>query len=458
MRDTHMKKSFLIGLIVILCILFLLAAACLRPIMPGTYFQIVYPGPDAVVPTEFSVLGVAAKWSFGLEVSPLLFLGSPKSHVALPPSFVELSVDGVPYARSEGGNHHVFRVAAAPGDHTLRLTTPYGKTELVVHVTDDPPVVFAPFDEAGAYADSVDRLKSALYDYLQDAPPPVPREDGSFTRQRIYLAGDGAFIVSETMKDQYLAACEVNYVAPIGTGVTAADIEAAQPVFTWDAAALERPAKLATMVGAGDRLYLAVIDDTELTVFMLFPDGRAERQGYPLSGIAPELPESLQETTFSYILTSADRGTLFISLDTYHASGTPGHFDILVRDGVAETVDLGGKNVCGIGPHGDLITFYPAPYVGPFDVGFVEDAVKTSGYLPLPEVGDTFSFTGGSVHNTRDFNPEHPQFEIAPVVPCVGCTAAYVPPYSGIAGDVKFGPDVLKTTLGAHEEYFIMTR
>ncbi len=54
-----MKKVVLIGLIGVLCIMLLLIIACVRPILPGTYVEIVYPAPGAVVPTEFSVLAVA---------------------------------------------------------------------------------------------------------------------------------------------------------------------------------------------------------------------------------------------------------------------------------------------------------------------------------------------------------------------------------------------------------------
>jgi hypothetical protein len=107
-----MKKSIVIGLIGILCIALLLIIACVRPIIPGSYVEILYPAPDAVVPTEFSIMAVASKWSLGIETYPLLFLGAPESRVALPPCLLELSLDDAPYARSEGGSHHVFRVLA----------------------------------------------------------------------------------------------------------------------------------------------------------------------------------------------------------------------------------------------------------------------------------------------------------------------------------------------------------
>ncbi len=127
-RDDTMKKVVLIGLIAIICFLIILVAVgCIQPILPGSYLEILYPAPDAVVPTEFSVLAVAAKWSFGIETNTLLFLGTRVSRVGMDPCLVELSLDGVPYARSDGGNHHVFRISASPGDHTVGLDHPLRK-------------------------------------------------------------------------------------------------------------------------------------------------------------------------------------------------------------------------------------------------------------------------------------------------------------------------------------------
>jgi len=38
----------------------------------------------------------------------------------------------------------------------------------------------------------------------------------------------------------------------------------------------------------------------------------------------------------------------------------------------------------------------------------------------------------------------------------VGCVLKYIPVHCGVAGDVTFGPDMLKTTLGGKEGYFSM--
>ncbi len=452
-----MKKVIVVGLIITLSIILLFIIACVRPILPGTYVEIVYPAPDATVPTEFAVLGVAAKWSVGIEVEPLLFLGSSKTYVGMPPSVVELTVDGTPYAHSSGGNHHVFRLALPVGDHTVGLATPFGNKEITIHVAPDPPVRFAPFDRTEEYTAAVDRLKTALYDSLKAVPPPAGDEAGTYSLRKIYLAGDGAFILFETIRDyRFLSACEIRYIAPID-GAEAADYTANAPVaFSWDGTAWERPVKIAAIEGGGDRLFLVIFDDQFLTVFSVFPDGTTRRSDFPLSAIAPELPESISTTFSTSILTKANRDVLFIGLDAYQMKGAPGHFDLLIRGDTAKTVDLGGKDVDGITPGGDLITLYPASFVGPFDSALFGDTGKTSTYLPLPDVEGGFSFTGGYVHLTDEFYPEHPRFEIGPVVPCVGCTKDYVPPHYTVAGDVTFGPDVLKTTLGGREEYFIM--
>jgi hypothetical protein len=147
---------------------------------------------------------------------------------------------------------------------------------------------------------------------------------------------------------------------------------------------------------------------------------------------------------------------LFVGLDTYQMKGTPGHFDLLVRDDTAKALELGENDVDGITPGGDLIALYPASFVGTFGATLIGDTGSTSAYFPLPEAGTAFSFTGGSVHETDLFYPEHPRFEIAPLVPCIGCTKDYVPPHHAVAGDVRFPPDILKVTLGGREGYFEM--
>jgi hypothetical protein len=455
--DGTVKKIVLIVLIAVICIvLVIIVSACLRPILPGSSVEIVYPAPGATVPTEFSVLAVAAKWSFGVESEPFLFLGAPKSHVGLPPSTVELSVDGVPYARSSGGNHHVFRVTTAPGDHTLGLTTPHGKTEIVVHVTNDPPVRFEPYDRTQHYIEAVDGLKIALYDYLQAAPASVGGDAGSFPFRKIFLAGDGAFILFGTMKDRFLSACEVRYVDLRQRTPTADDIAAGAFVFSWDQETGDRPVKLTAVESGGDRLYLVIVDEEVLTLFSVFPDGSTRRSDFPLSAVAQGLAESVKTTFSADIVTRANRDVLFIGLDTYRMNKPLGHFDLVVQGDIAKAVDLGRKDVDGITPDGRLITLYPASFVGPFDAALMGDTGPISTYFPLPEAGETFSFTGGSVHETDRFYPERPRFEIAPPVPCIGCTKDYVPPHDGIAGDVRFPPDILKVTLGGREGYFQM--
>ncbi len=151
------------------------------------------------------------------------------------------------------------------------------------------------------------------------------------------------------------------------------------------------------------------------------------------------------------------------SIAAMYVYGDVGNDNFLIgRVLKTKTVEVGGEKIevvdglDGITPGGDLITLYPASFVGPFDSALFGDTGKTSMYLPLPDVEGGFSFTGGYVHLTDEFYPEHPRFEIGPVVPCVGCTKDNVPPHYTVAGDVTFGPDVLKTTLGGREEYFIM--
>jgi hypothetical protein len=44
------------------------------------------------------------------------------------------------------------------------------------------------------------------------------------------------------------------------------------------------------------------------------------------------------------------------------------------------------------------------------------------------------------------------------IIIAVGCIRQYIPVHCGVAGDVTFGPDILKTAMGGREEYFIMKR
>ncbi len=214
--------------------------------------------------------------------------------------------------------------------------------------------------------------------------------------------------------------------------------------------------KLAVTDGGGDRLFMAVFDNDTLTVFSVFPDGRVDRSGFTLSDVAPGLADSIRTSFSADIVTQANRDALFFGLDAYQMNGQPGHFDLLFSGGMIKPVDLNHKYVDGITPAGDLITFYPASFVGPFDTTLVGGAGPVTNYLPLPEIKGAFSFTGGSVHEKDAFNPEYPRFEIGPPVPCIGCTKEYVPAHYGVAGDVTLGPDILKTTLGGREAYFTM--
>jgi hypothetical protein len=460
MRCNRMKKTILFALIAIICFLIILiAVACVKPILPGSYVEIICPYTGAVVPTEFSVLAVAAKWSFGVRTDPLLFFGSPKSHVGLPPSVVELSVDGIPYGRSFGGNHHVFRIVALPpGEHTLSLATPYGKTEIAVHVTDVPPVAFAPFTGAEEDAASVDALTKAVFDFVQTSPVfPFSGNTGGTTFRRIFLAEDGAFVLFGQMKERWLSACEVRYIASIGPGVTAEDIRIAPVVLSWDAADRPEPAKLTAVETGGDRLYLAIIDERALTLLSVFPDGAIRNTNIPLSSIAPDLPGAIAGALYPEIRTKAYRDFLFMWLDTYGTAGAPGHFDILYSAGTTKSIDLGGYDVDGISPSGHLIAFYPAPFTGPFETRLANGESLTKTSFPLPGTGAVYSFTGGSFLGTDNFVPEHPRFEIGPLVPCVGCTKNYVPPHYGVAGDVTFGPDILRSWIAGREGYFRMT-
>jgi hypothetical protein len=460
MRSVSMKKIILIALICAICVvLMLIAIGCVRPIIPGSHVEIVYPAPDAVVPTEFSVLGVAARWSFGIEINTLLFLGTRESHVSMAPSLVELSLDGVPVAHSDGGNHHVFRVTAGAGDHTLGLATPYGKTEIAVHVTDDPPVVCAPLSGIDAYAESVDTLTKALFDFMETSPSfSFPSNENAYHFQKIFLAGNGAFILLAEMKGQTLSACEIRYVAPIDGEITGDDIGNAPTVFSWESASWIRPVWITETGSAGDRFFMVVFDDTTLTVFSVFPGGKVEKLDFPLSDVAPGLAEMIKSTPYPQIHTRAARNVLAITLDIYRTNGPPGHFDILIRGGAAETADFGERYVDGVTPDGDLITVYPASFTGPFDSALIGDEGKISAYLPLPTTDGPFTFIGGLVFEGNRFYPEYPRFEIGPPVPCIDCMKEYVPVYYGVAGDVAFGPDVLKTTLGGREAYFIMKR
>ncbi|MBN1572790.1 MAG: hypothetical protein JW984_06285 [Deltaproteobacteria bacterium] len=452
-----MKKIIVISLCILFFIIIILAAVgCARPILPGSCVEIVYPGPDMVVPTDFSILGVAAKWSLGLEVNPLLFLISPKSYVHMSSSSAELFVDGTPYAVSSGGNHHLFRLTLSEGDHTLLLYTPFGQKEIIVHVTKTPAISFDPFHDADRIVKTTDQLKLALYEYLKSNPLNPSDNEGGYEIQRIFPIDSGAFIATGVMEGQILNECKIIYVDLSGRPPTANAVSKAPVVFSWNKDKWDGRVVATSEGAAGDRLFLTVLDDASLSVFSIFPDGKVASDRFELGDISPEFFDSVTKAIYSEIRTRGNHDFLHIRIDGYRPNDSPRSFDLVVSGSTAKEIDLGGYDVEGIGPNGELIAFYPAPFTGPFDTMLFDKGKPTKAYYPLPSLGKTFSFFGGSVHDINKFRPERPLFEVAPPVPCVGCNNNYIPAHHGAFGDITFGPDVLKTSLAGREGYFVM--
>ncbi|MEW6365872.1 MAG: hypothetical protein AB1714_14680 [Acidobacteriota bacterium] len=79
-------------------------------------------------------------------------------------------------------------------------------------------------------------------------------------------------------------------------------------------------------------------------------------------------------------------------------------------------------------------------------------------YVPLPKIRSPFAYSAGSVHDTRVFHLDHPQFSFAPPVPGIGCTTTYAPPYQAVVGDVAMPPDIVRVSAGGREEYYSMAR
>jgi hypothetical protein len=453
MGHGDMKKLILIGLIAVICfILLLIAVGCIRLIHSGWNIEIAYPKPNAVVPTEFSVLAVAAKWSSGIETNTPLFLGTTQARVKLEPVPVQITLDGVPYDRSDSGDHHVFLITARPGDHTVGLTTPEGTEKITVHVTEKPPIAVTPFPEADEYARSVGALKMALYNF--EAASPVLSFSADVAPcpfDRIFLIGDGAFILFGSQNDgkTIMTVGEVRYVAPVDGNTTADDIAAAPVVFTWDSARHERPVRVSGLGSADDRLYVTVFDDTTLTVFSIFPDGRVDRSEIALSVISPTLAESVQKTPYPQIAMWTDRNLLTIHLAMYRGDPAQEFFDIRFRDGVVEAADRVEEKAGAPTTVENPLTHDPTSFSGPTGTPVIAE-IEPTGYLPLPTKYAPFSFTAGSLHSATGFYREQPRFEIGPLIPSIGN-------YHGVGGDVTFGKYILRSSIGGYEEYFRIT-
>lgn len=441
-----MKKIILLGLIGIICLLLILiAVGRIRPFLGGRYVRITYPPDGTVVPTEFTVLAVAAKWSPGIEINTPLFLGTTDRHAKVRPVPAEITLDGSRYDRRSSGDHHVFRISAPPGDHTVGLTTPEGTDKITVRVIDSPPVAFTPFD-VDKHVVSVDALKTALCGYNSPVFS-LPGDKIPRPTTRIFLVGDGAFVLCGSTNNEktIMTVGEVRYVSPLDGSTTADDIAAAPVVFMWDSADSERPVRVTGLADGVDRLYMPVFDDTTLTVFSVFPDGRVDRRDFPLSTIAPTLAESIRETPYPGIIIRIDRDLLAIRLSVKGGK----FFSIAIRDGVLVISDNIEKDTAGPTTPENPLTRGPASFDGPEGAAVIPE-IEPAGYQPLPTDYAPFSFTAFRLHSATDSYQEKPRFEVGPAIP------SYADCH-GNGGDVIFKEHILRSSIGGYEEYFSIT-
>lgn len=454
MKARTIKKMIGIGVCAFICIIIILAAiGYVRPIFPGKDVEILYPEDYAVVPRDFPVYCVATRWYFGLEVTPLLFLSPPESHVRIHSPFATVSVDGDRYAVSTEGNHHLVWMSLPEGDHIIRLDAIGETKEIHVRTAKYPDVVFKPFDSVDDVAEATDRLESALFEYIASMPP---GQRGKYQFRRIFLTGDGAFIAYYDMRDRVLSGCEITYLDLSGDPPWVEEIAAAPALFTWTEDAAQRPVIAGALETGGDRLFFVVLDDANLTVFSVFPDGAVATDNFSYEDVLPELSASIAENMPPEITTHGLGAFLHVGLTVYHPDGSPGEAALLVSGSTARVIDVGGYFVEGIYPDGKLIACYPASVTNPCTTLLYDETGPIDAYFPLPHVEDFLSFTGGSVHETNRFYPECPRFEIAPVVPYAGGTDGYDPTYFVTAGDVTFPPDVVRVSIAGIEGYYVM--
>ena len=448
------KKSVIVGICAFLCIIIVfIVVRPVRPIFPGRSVEILYPGDYAVVPRDFSIFCVTARWSLGLETTPPLFLAPRKSHVHMYSPYAEISVNGERYAVSTEGNHHLVWVSLPKGDHTIRLDAAGVSREMHIRVTRKPDVSYEPLDSVHGVIETTDRLESALYEYIQST---APEERGEYTFRRIFLTGEGAFIAFYDARDRVPSACEITYLDLYGDFPGTEEIAAAPALFTWTDDEAEKPIIAGALETGGDRLFLTVLDEVDLTVFSVFPGGAVTTDYFLLEDVLGELFGSIAKTPPPEITTHGFGEFLHVNLAVHPTGGRPEEVDLVVSGSTIQKIDLSGYCVEGVYPDGRLIACCSAPDTGPLTTLIFDEAGPDREYFPLPHVEDFLSFTSGSIHEGNRFYPVYPRFEIAPAVPCVSCTAEYAPEYFGVAGDVSFPPEVFRVSIAGIEGYYRM--
>lgn len=456
MKNRSVKKTVVIGISVFLCIVIIfIVLGSVKPIFPGKEVEILYPGDYAVVPRNFSVYCVATRWYFGYEATPLLFLAPPESHVRMHSPFAVISVDGTRYAVSTEGNHHLVWMSLPYGDHTIRLDAAGETREIHVRVTREPDVYHRPLDSVHDVVETTHRLESALYEYLQSAPP---GGRGEYAFQRIFLTGGGAFIAYSDTRGQAPSRCEITYLDLSVVTPEADEIAAAPALFTWTEEGAQLPVIAGALETGGDRLSLVLLDDADLTVYSVFPDGKVTTELFPLEEVMGEdLSGAVSEDPPPELTTHGLGEYLHVGFTMYHPDAGPEEVNLLISDSEIRKIDLSSYFVEGVYPDGRLIACYPASLTGPCTTLIFDETGPDETYFPLPHVEDFLSFTGGSVFDRNRFYPEYFRFEIAPAVPQMGDTGVYDPAYFVTAGDVTFPPDVLRVSIGAIEGYYRMS-
>ena len=456
MKNRSVKKTVVIGISVFLCIVIaFIVLSNITPIFPGKDVEILYPGDYALVPRDFSVFCAATRWYFGYEATPLLSPAPKKSHVRMHSPFAVISVDGTRYAVSTEGNHHLVWMSLPYGDHTIRLEAAGETREIHVRVTREPDVYYRPLDSVSDVVETTDRLESALHEYLQSVPPGEKRR---YTFQRIFFTGGGAFIAYCDSRNGVLNGCEITYfdLSVVTPGVD--EIAAAPTLLTWAEDEAERPVIAGALETGGDRLSLVLLDDVNLTVYSIFPDGKVTTEIFPLEDVLGEgLSGAVSEDTPPELTTHGLGAYLHVGFTIYLPDSGPEEVNLLISESTAHVIDLSGYCVEGVFPDGRLIACYPASLTGPCTTLLFDETGPDEAYFPLPHVEDFLSFTGGSVFDRNRFYPEYFRFEIAPAVPQTGDTDVYDPVSFVTAGDVTFPPDVLRVSVAGIEGYYRMS-
>jgi hypothetical protein len=445
-----LKKPIVIGLIGILCIALLLVISCVRPILPGSHVEILYPGSGYDVPPEFCVVGIGTSWSFGIQIEHLF--SGPTVYCKYDGSAATLAVDGKPYASTSGGNHHVFSLKLPEGPHALRLLTLYGEDEITVEVKNDAPLRFEAFDDEVRYIEAVDRLRAALSEYLRSSTVPLGT-DVQNRYCRIYITDTGAFLFFSTRNGQRITACEVRYVDLGGRPVTAGDITAAPALFTWDENAWENRVTISGADCCGDRLLFFFVDTDSLWSFYIHPDGSVVTNSYRLSAVSPDLAGAVANAPYTEAVDNCREGYAVFRI---YASDR--FYRFALRDGLLfpMTEDYGATEALFL-ENGDLIRgdgLYPA--YEPFESLFADRDEWTFVFPPVPGTRAAYSFTGGRVSaSSIEFSPASPRFIVHPPVP--GAEYEAVPVYQDLGGTVCFPPGIIECIMGDTHGYFRVT-